>query len=114
MKFSVGIVCSVLGATIAFYLADMSLVTLPAEGTARWFAIGGIAGLSLIPGVLINGISMQDYFKVSRAYNTLTSRLSPLLYSGIEDVLQRRKETFNPGGRLNLVVIAPINGFNRV
>ncbi len=60
MKVSVGIICSVLGATIAFYLAVVSLVTLPADGIARWFTIGGIAGLSLIAGILINGISMQD------------------------------------------------------
>ncbi len=65
MKVSVGIICSVLGATIAFYLAIVSLITLPADGTARWFAIGGIAGLSLIAGVLVNGMSMQEYFKVS-------------------------------------------------
>jgi hypothetical protein len=111
MKVSVGIVCSVLGATIAFYLAIISLVTLPADGTARWFAIVGISALSLIAGVLINGISMQDYFKISRAYNTLTSRLSPLLYSGIEDVLHRRAKALKLGRELNLSVFAPINGF---
>ena len=110
MKVSVGIICSVLGATIAFYLAIVSLVTLPADGTARWLAIGGLAGLSIIAGLLVNGMSMQDYFKVSRAYNTLTSRLSPLLYSGIEDVLQRRKETFNPGGNLNFTVSVLASG----
>jgi len=104
MKVSVGIVCSVLGATIAFYLAIVSLVTLPADGTARWLAVGGLAGLSLIAGTLINGASMQEYFKVSRAYNSLMSRLSPLLYSGIEDVLHRRAATLNPGGDLDLTV----------
>jgi len=113
MKVSVGIICSVLGATIAFYLAIVSLITLPADGTARWFAIGGIAGLSLIAGVLVNGMSMQEYFKVSHAYNTLTSRLSPLLYSGIEDVLQRRKETFNSGGNLNFTVQVLATGLLR-
>jgi len=113
MKVSVGIVCSVIGATIAFYLAIISLVTLPADGTARWFAIGGITALSLIAGILINGMSMQDYFKVSRAYNTLTSRLSPLLYSGIEDVLIRRAATLNPGGDLDLSVALLTGGFIR-
>ncbi len=114
MKVSVGIICSVLGATIAFYLAIISLVTLPTDVTARWFAIAGITALSLVAGLLINGMSMQDYFKVSRAYNTLMSRLSPLLYSGIEDVLHRRIETLNVGRALNLGVAAPINGFYRV
>ena len=114
MKVSAGIVCSVLGATIAFYLAIVSLVTLPADGAVRWIAIAGITALSLVAGLLINGMSMQDYFKVSRAYNTLTTRLSPLLYNGIEDVLQRRKTTYNPGGFLNFTVLAPIDGFYRV
>ena len=114
MKVSVGIVCSVLGATIAFYLAIVSLVTLPADGTARWFAIAGITSLSLIAGLLINGMSMQDYFKVSRAYNTLTSRLSPLLYSGIEDVLQRRAKApeLEPG--FYFTVFAPVKRLYRV
>ncbi len=60
MKVSVGIVCSVLGATIAFYLAIVSLITLPADGTVRWFAISGISGLSLIAGVLILGDVLGD------------------------------------------------------
>ncbi len=110
MKVSVGIVCAVFGATIAFYLAIISLVTLPADGAPRWLAIGGLTGLSLIAGLLINGMSMQDYFKVSRAYNTLTSRLSPLLYSGIEDVLHRRAATFKSGGDLNFTVSVVASG----
>ncbi len=113
MKVSVGILCSVLGATIAFYLATISLVTLPPDGTARWFAIAGITAISLIAGLLVNGMSMQDYFKVSRAYNTLTARLSPLLYSGIEDVLHRRAATLNSGGDLNLSVSLLAGGLLR-
>jgi len=41
------------------------------------------------------------------------ARLSPLLYRGIEDVLQRRKETFSTGGGLNFAVLAPIKGFHQ-
>ena len=110
MKVSVGIICSVLGAAIAFYLAIVSLVTLPAEGAARWLAIGGLTVLSLIAGVLINGISMQNYFKVSRAYNTLTGRLSPLLYSGLEDVLHRRAATFKSREDLNFTISVLASG----
>jgi hypothetical protein len=102
MRVPVGIICSVLGAAILSYLAIVALIALPSEGSLRWFAIGGMAGLSLIVGLLVNGISMQDFQKVSRGqreasnlYNTLTSRLSPLLYSGIEDILNRRKATFS-------------------
>ncbi len=48
MKVSVGIVCSVLGATIAFYLAIISLVTLPADG----FSTGEV-------GALIHGLQIE-------------------------------------------------------
>ncbi len=111
MRVPIGFICSVLGAAVLSYLAIVTLIALPSEGPPRWFAVGGIAGLSLIVGLLVNGISMQDFFKVSRAYNTLTSRLSPLLYSGIEDVLHRRAKTLKLSGDLRFNVWAPINGF---
>ena len=117
MKVSVGIVCSVLGASVLSYLAIVTLIALPSEGPPRWFAVGGIAGLSLIVGVFVNGISMQDFRKVSRdhqeasnRYDTLTLRLSPLLYSGIEDVLHRRAATFKSGGDLNFTVSVVASG----
>jgi len=60
-------------------------------------------------------VPRQDLREASNTHNaTLTSRLSPVLYKGIEDVLERRKETFNAGGELNFVVVAPINDFYRV
>jgi len=83
------------------FFAFISLLTLPADGTARWFAIAGIAGSPLIAGLLVNGMSMQDCFTVSRAYHSLTSGLGSLLYTGIEDVLQRRAGSPKPGGDLN-------------
>jgi len=59
-------------------------------------------------------VPRQDLQRISNLYNTLTSRLGPLLYRGIDDVLQRWQNTFKPGGGLNFVVYAPINGFYRV
>ncbi|MEC4681283.1 MAG: hypothetical protein VST67_11390, partial [Nitrospirota bacterium] len=56
----------------------------------------------------------QDLREASNLYNKLMARLSPMLYKGIEDVLQRWKKTLKSGGDLNLVVVAPINGFYRV
>jgi len=55
----------------------------------------------------------QDLRDTSNRYDRLTSRLGPLLYSGIEDVLQRRKETFDPEGKLVFGVSAPINALYR-
>jgi len=51
--------------------------------------------------------------EISKLYDTLTSRLNPLLCRGIEDTLQRWKERFKPGGGLIFWVWAPINGFYR-
>ncbi len=118
MRIPIGIVGSVLGATIAFYLAIITLVTLPGEGAPRWFMVAGIAGLSLLAGLIINSGSIQDFRRVSRdhreasnRYDTLTARLGPLLYSGIEDVLLRRAKTLKLSGDLRFNVWAPINGF---
>ena len=120
MRVPVGIICSVLGASVLSYLAIVTLIAIPSEGPPRWFAVGGIAGLSLIVGVLINGISMQDFRKVSRdhreasnRYDTLTSGLSPLLYDGIEDVLQRRIKDIDLLKGLQLTAFAPIDGLYR-
>ncbi len=52
--------------------------------------------------------------EISNLYKTLMAQLSPLLCRGIEDVLQRRKETFNPKGNLDFVVLAPMNEVYRV
>lgn len=114
MKIPIGIVGSVLGATIAFHLAVVTLVTLPAEGPPRWFALAGITALSLLAGILVNGVTMQDFFKVSRAYNTLTSRLNPLLCGGIENVLQRRAKDVDLLKGLTLSAHAPIDGLFKV
>jgi class 3 adenylate cyclase len=56
----------------------------------------------------------QDLREGSDRYDRLTSRLGPLLYRGIDDVLQRHKKTLKWGGRLTFLVYAPINGFYRV
>ncbi len=42
------------------------------------------------------------------------ARLSPLLYSGIDDILRRRKKTLKSGGDLDFVVMAPMNEIYRV
>jgi len=46
----------------------------------------------------------QDLRETSNLYKPLMARLSPLLYKGIEDILHRRKETFDPGGNLEFAV----------
>ena len=56
----------------------------------------------------------EDLQRITNLYNTLTSRLSPLLYRGIDDTLQRWKKTLEWAGDSTLVVVAPINGFSRV
>ncbi len=121
MKILIGIVCSVLGATVAFYLAAVALIDLPPVGAPRWIAVTGLAVLSLMAGVLVNGGSIinsrqlsQDLRETSDLYNTLTSRLNPLLCGGIEDVLQRRIKDIDLLKSLQLTAFAPIDGLYRV
>ncbi len=121
MKILIGIICSVLGAAIAFYLAIITLISLPPDGTHRWLAVTGLIALSLLAGLLINGGSILNFRKLSQdlrgtsgLYNTLTSRLGPLLYSGIEDALHRRAKALKQRGDLNFLVSAPISGYYRV
>ncbi len=59
-------------------------------------------------------VPKQDHRETSNIYKTLRAQISPLLCKGIEDVLQRRKTTFNAGGDLNFVAVAPLNGFYRI
>ncbi len=84
-----------------------------AESIRAYRAVLGSGTVSAEPQKKVE-VPRQDLQRITNLYNTLTSRLSPLLYRGIEDVLHRRKETFNAGGDLNFVVVAPINGFYRV
>lgn len=121
MKILIGLICSVLGAAIAFYLTAVTLISLPPAGAPRWIAVIGLVALSLIAGVLVNGGSIinsrqlsKDLRKTSNIYNILTSRLGPLLYSGMEDVLLRRVKTLKPSGQLNFSVLAPIHGLSLV
>jgi len=46
-------------------------------------------------------VPRQDLRETSNRYDTLTSRLSPLLYSGIENLLHRRAATLKSSGDLN-------------
>jgi len=58
-------------------------------------------------------VPRQDHRETSNIYKTLMARLSPVLYKGIEDVLQRHKKTLKWHGDLTFHVFAPINGFYR-
>jgi len=84
-----------------------------AEPIRAYRAVLGLGTESPRPQQKIE-VPRQDLQRITNLYNTLTSRLGPLLYRGIEDVLQRWQNTFKPGGGLNFVVHAPINGSYRI
>jgi len=84
-----------------------------AESIRAYRAILGSGTVSAEPQKKVE-VPRQDLQRISNLYNTLTSRLSPLLYKGIDDVLLRWQKTFKPGGGLTFSVVAPINGFYRV
>jgi len=83
-----------------------------AESVRAHRAVLGSGTVSAEPQKKVE-VPRQALREASDLYNKLTSRLSPVLYKGIEDVLHRRKETLKSGGGLNFVVVAPINGFYR-
>ncbi len=84
-----------------------------AESIRAYRAILGSGTVSAGPQQKVE-VPRQDLRQGSDRNDTLTSRLSPLLYRGIDDALQRWKNTMKRGGDLNFDVVAPINGFYRV
>ncbi len=84
-----------------------------AEPIRAYRAVLGSGTVSAEPQQKIE-VRGQNLRETSNLYNKLMARLSPMLYRAIEDVLQRRKETFSREGDLNFVVVAPLNGFFRV
>jgi len=85
-----------------------------ADSIRAYRAVLGSGTVSAEPQKKIEAPRQDLRQEISNLYKTLMAQLSPLLCRGIEDVLHRRKETFNAGGGLNFVVLAPISGFNRV
>ena len=51
---------------------------------------------------MIVEVPRKEPRETSNRYDRLTSRLSPLLYSGLEDVLKRHAGTLKPSGELDL------------
>ena len=84
-----------------------------AESIRAYRAVLGSGTVSAEPQKKVE-VPRQDLQRITNLYNTLTSRLSPLLYRGIDDTLQRWKKTLEWAGDSTLVVVAPINGFSRV
>jgi len=84
-----------------------------AESIRAYRAVLGLGTESPRPQQKVEAPRQDLRQEISNLYKTLTSRLNPLLYRGIEDALQRWQNTFKPGGGLNFVVSAPINGFYR-
>ncbi len=83
-----------------------------AESIRAYRAVLGSGTVSAEPQPKVEA-PREDLQRISNLYNTLTSRLSPLLYRGIDDVLLRWKKRLTSGGVLEVAVSAPINGFYR-
>jgi len=100
--------------SVSFEDLGLQQVKNIAESIRAYRAVLGSGTVSAEPQKKVE-VPRQDLRQeISNLYNTLTSRVSPLLYRRIEDILQRRKETLSPEGDLNFVVVAPLNGFFRV
>jgi len=84
-----------------------------AEPIRAYRAVLGSGTVSAEPQKKVE-VPRQDFQETSNLYNKLMARLSPMLYKGIDDVLQRHKKTLKWDGHLTFFVYAPINGFYRV
>jgi len=84
-----------------------------AEPIRAYRAVLGSGTVSAGPQQKVE-VPRQDPRETSNLYNKLMVRLSPLLYRGIEDVLQRWKKTRKSGGDLNLTVHARMDDVYRV
>ncbi len=83
-----------------------------AEPIRAYRAVFGSSTVSSQPQQKIE-VPRQDSRETSNLYNKLMARLSPLLYRGIEDVLQRHKKTLKWRGDLDLSVALLTGGFIR-
>jgi len=99
--------------SVSFEDLGLQQVKNIAESIRAYRAVLGSGTVSAEPQKKVE-VPRQDLQRITNLYNTLTSRLSPLLYKGIDDVLLRWQITFKPGRDLNFTVIAPINDFYRV
>jgi len=85
-----------------------------AESIRAYRAVLGSGMVSAEPQKKVE-VPRQDHREgLDRYKTTLTARLSPLLYRGIDDALRRWQIAFKSGGDLNFVVLSPVNGFYRV
>jgi len=99
--------------SVSFEDLGLQQVKNIAESIRAYRAVLGLGTVSAEPQKKVE-VPRQDLRETSNRNDRLTSRLSPLLYRGIEDVLQRWKKTLKSGGDSNLVVYAPINDFYRI
>ncbi len=74
-----------------------------AESIRAYRAVLGSGTVSAGPQQTVE-VPRQDLQRISNIYNTLTTRLSPVLYKGIEAVLHRQKKTLKSGEGLNFSV----------
>ncbi len=72
-----------------------------AESIRAYRAVLGSGTVSAEPQMKVEA-PRQDLQRISDRYDRLTSRVGPLLYSGLEDVLRRHAGTLKPSGELDL------------
>ncbi len=74
-----------------------------AESIRAYRAVLGSGTVSAEPQKKVE-VPRQELREILNRYDTLMARLSPLLYKGIDDALQRWKKTLKPGEGLNFSV----------
>ncbi len=98
---------------VSVNFADLGLQPVKniAEPIRAYRAVLGSGTVTARPQQKIK-VPRQDLRGTSNRYDTLTNRLSPVLYKGIEAVLHRQKKTLKSGGDLNFSVSVFMSGLN--
>jgi len=87
--------------SVSFEDLGLQQVKNIAESIRAYRAVLGSGTVSAEPQKKVE-VPRQDSRETSNRYDTLMSRLSPLLCRGIEDVLNRHARTIKPSGELGL------------
>jgi len=119
-----GTAIAVLGTAVVTYFTLYSALGIRAEGLPPFLAITGLISLSLLISLLINYGSFwslreahEERRRIETLYETLDSRIRPLLLTGMEDTLRRRVKELpwiKNGIPLKFFVFTEIDGLYKV
>lgn len=95
-----GVSVATFAASVLAYLTLIDVGTLPPAGEQRLFAVVGVCTLALVIGIAANATAIAQVRSnavASAKYTNLQERLAPMLYAGMEAVVQYWAEGLTDG-----------------